>query len=124
MRNISIEEMVDELKRVGWTAKTSTIWRAPNGALFLGPTGAWRRMRRVMSVQDRIDDENGRSRILQRAMKQRVEIEQIFTDIASWNDNSTARKNGAEPIDPDPDGALRRMADGLDRMLSSEASRG
>lgn len=61
-----------------------------------------------------------RQRIIARAVVQRAEIEQIFTDIASWNDNSTARQQGAEAIDPDPDGSLRRLADGLDRMLAAE----
>jgi hypothetical protein len=26
-----------------------------------------------------------------------------------------------EPLDPDPDGALKRMADGMDRLLATEA---
>lgn len=61
-----------------------------------------------------------RQRIIARAIVQRAEIEQIFVDIDSWNKNSTARKNGADAIDPDPDGKLRRMADGLDRMIAAE----
>lgn len=62
-----------------------------------------------------------RQLIIDRARRLRHDIEQIFTDCASWNDNSVSRRNGAASIDPDPDGQLRRMADGLDRMLAAEA---
>lgn len=119
---MQIDDMAIELRRAGWTAQTSYIWRAPNGSLHLGPAGAWRTMKRVESVLDRHDRESGRRRMLARAMRIRVEIEQIFTDCASWNDN--ARKPEDEPINCDEDGTLRRMADGLDRMLESEAHRG
>lgn len=64
-----------------------------------------------------------RDRIIRRAKRLRADIEQIFTDCASWNDYSTARKNGAEAINCDPGGELRRLADGLDRMLAEEAKR-
>lgn len=62
-----------------------------------------------------------RSRILQRLQITRGEIEQIFTDIASWNDN--ARQGDEQPIDPDPDGQLRKMADWIDRVLEDEGLR-
>ncbi len=117
---ITIDEMADELVRAGSTKKTSTIWRAPNGTLHLGPAGAWRKLKRTPSVFDQRAQATGRVLIIRRAMKLRVEIEQIFTDAASWNDN--ARQPGDEPIDADPDGKLRRIADGLDRMLEREAS--
>lgn len=62
-----------------------------------------------------------RARLVERARVLRGEIEQTFTDCAYWNDN--VRKADEAPIDPDPDGRLRRMADGLDRMLEDEAQR-
>jgi hypothetical protein len=52
-----------------------------------------------------------------------MEIEQIFIDCASWNDNSKARKAGAEAINPDPDGQMRRVADGLDKFIAAEEQR-
>lgn len=52
-----------------------------------------------------------------------AEIDQIFTDAASWNDNSEARKNGAPPIDPDPDGQLRKIREGLVGVLAAENER-
>lgn len=62
-----------------------------------------------------------RAGIIRSARELRASIEQIFIDCASWNEHSTARKGGAESIDPDPDGRLRRIADGLDVMLAKEA---
>lgn len=70
-----------------------------------------------MSEMKRIDPE--RQRIVARAMTLRADIEQIFIDCASWNDN--ARKPDEETIDCDPDGKLRRIADGLDLFLVTEA---
>ncbi len=61
-----------------------------------------------------------RARLVARALVERADIEQIFTDIAYWNDN--VRKPREAPIDPDPGGILRRLADGLDRMLADECS--
>lgn len=62
--------------------------------------------------------------LISRALKQRAEIAQYFIDVASWNDNSEARKNGADPIDPDPDGTMGRLARGLDAMLEREGYAG
>ena len=58
--------------------------------------------------------------MVRRTRRLRAEIEMIFTTAASWNDNSKARQQGAAPIDPDPDGQMRRIADGLDRTLAAE----
>lgn len=116
-----IDRMIADLKAAGWVPKTSVIWRSPSGALFLGPAGAWRRMKGLASVIQQRDLGTGRQRLIDRAMHIRVEIEQIFIDCASWNDN--ARKPDEELIDSDADGKLRRMADGLDRMLVAEAER-
>jgi hypothetical protein len=42
---IPIETMKQELIQAGWTAKTPTIWKAPDGRLYLGPFQAWRFMK-------------------------------------------------------------------------------
>lgn len=122
-QQLSGEEMERELVSAGWERKMIRIWRAPNGSLHLGPHGAWRKMRNAMSTQDHVDRSNGRERLNARAMKIRLDIEQIFIDCASWNDNSKARQEGCDPIDADPDGQMRRLADGLDRTIVAEAER-
>lgn len=116
-----IDRMIAELKAAGWEPKTPTIWRSPSGMLFLGPAGAWHRMKGIATTLQQRDIASGRDRLIHRSIKLRAEIEQIFTDCASWNDN--ARKPHEEPIDPDPDGQLRRIADALDRTLASESQR-
>ena len=64
--------------------------------------------------------EHERADIIRRARMLLAEIEQVFVDVASWNDNAQARKEGCDPIDPDPDGELGRMRDGLMRLLAAE----
>ena len=122
-----IDLMIAELRGAGWTPvtlirgaipKCSEIWRSPNAKLFLGPDWAWRWMKGVGSATSHRDSAVARQQIINRALKLRVAIQQIFTDCASWNDN--ARKASEEPIDPDPDGQLRRIADGLDASLTAE----
>ena len=44
-----------------------------------------------------------RAAIIRRARAALADIEQYFVDVASWNDNATARQAGCDPIDPDPD---------------------
>ena len=61
-----------------------------------------------------------RADIIRRARTLLAEIEQYFVDLERWNDNSQARKAGCYPIDPDLDGQLGRMRDGLIRMLAAE----
>ena len=39
------EKMREELIAAGWKKKTEFIWSDPNGKLFLGPYGAWKRMK-------------------------------------------------------------------------------
>jgi hypothetical protein len=60
--------------------------------------------------------------ILDRARLQRAEIEQYFIDGAYWND--CVRTPDEEPIDLDPTGNLRRMADALDEMLALDQAKG
>lgn len=79
-------------------------------------------VRRRQELSRMLDPEY--QRIIANARRLRAEIDQIFTDVASWNDNSKARKDGCEPIDPDPDGKLRKLADGIDEMLARERARG
>lgn len=76
-------------------------------------------MKGMVSTMERRDIESGRRRLLDRAIKLRCQIEQIFLDCAYWNDN--VRKDEEGRIDCDPDGQLRRIADGLDTMLAHEA---
>jgi hypothetical protein len=56
-----------------------------------------------------------RAAILTRARTARAEIAQLFIDAAAWND--LGRTPLEPPLDPDPDGSLRRMAANLDRLL-------
>lgn len=60
-----------------------------------------------------------RQQFVNRAKTILAEIEQIFIDIEYWNDN--VRKPHEEPIDPDPDGMLGRLSDGLRKFIDHEA---
>jgi hypothetical protein len=62
-----------------------------------------------------------RSSIIARAVAMRAEIQQLFDDAAHWNRVHVPWKG--QPIEPDPDGRLRRIADGIDRMLAREESK-
>ncbi|MGE0363026.1 MAG: hypothetical protein AB7R67_20095 [Vicinamibacterales bacterium] len=61
-----------------------------------------------------------RHEILAEARRIRAEIEQIFIDAEHWNRIHPSE----EPIHPDPDGRLRRLAKGIDQMLASDPGRG
>ena len=63
-----------------------------------------------------------RDRILKKARAVRDDIEQQFLDIAHWNTH--VRKPDEEPIDPDPDGVLRKLQDRLTRMLAADKGYG
>lgn len=63
-----------------------------------------------------------RDDIIRRIKRQRREIEQYFTDVASWNEN--ARKPDEEPIDPDPTGSMRRLAVALDEAIAMDEAKG
>lgn len=58
-----------------------------------------------------------RAELIERAKKLRAEIEQIFIDTQHWNSRNAPWKGPA--IDPDPDGELRRLADGLDQTIAA-----
>lgn len=62
--------------------------------------------------------ENSRAVIVARARKLRGEIAQMFADAEHWNRVNVLWKGPA--IDPDPDGQIKRIADGIDRMLAKE----
>ena len=59
-----------------------------------------------------------RQQFVNRAKTILAEIEQIFIDVEYWNDN--IRKPHEEPIDPDPDGMLGRLKDGLMKFIECE----
>jgi hypothetical protein len=63
--------------------------------------------------------DDSRASIIARARKLRAEIEQAYADAAHWNSINCPHKG--PPIDPDPDGKLRRIAEGIDKMLAREA---
>lgn len=49
-------------------------------------------------------------------------INQYFTDVAYWNDNTRLRLYPDDPpIDPDPDGQMARWKRGLEESLKHEA---
>lgn len=62
--------------------------------------------------------DNSRAAIVARARKLRGEIAQTFADAEHWNRVNVPWKGPA--IDPDPDGQLKRIVDGIDRMLAME----
>lgn len=45
--NQDIERWKRELYAAGWVSQRSTVWRAPSGALYLGPYGAWKAMKNI-----------------------------------------------------------------------------
>jgi hypothetical protein len=60
-----------------------------------------------------------REQIVAAARKQHAEIAQLFLDVEQYN-----RVHPDQPaIDPDPDGLLRRLYDGLGRFLADEDAR-
>ena len=63
-------------------------------------------------------DANRRALLVENARQTRAEIEQIFSDVGHWNRLHPT----AEPIDADPDGFLRQIAEELDALLLREQS--
>lgn len=63
-----------------------------------------------------------RRRILRRLKKLRREIEIDFNTAAYWNEH--VRKSDEEPIDPDPFGEMRRLADAIDKLLANDKGEG
>jgi hypothetical protein len=61
---------------------------------------------------------NSRAASIARARTLRSEIAQLFADAERWNSIHVPWKG--PPIDPDPDGHLRKIADDLDRMLAAD----
>ena len=62
-----------------------------------------------------------RTELLAAARRQRDDIEQYFTDVASWNENKGGITRGLAwgPIDPDPDGSLLRIKRALDKLIEA-----
>ena len=63
---------------------------------------------------------DSRAAIVDKARNIREGIAQIFADAEHWNRVNVPWKGLA--IDPDPDGQLRSIADGIDRMLAAEST--
>ena len=60
-------------------------------------------------------DDPLRSQIVAKAERMCAEIKQIFLDYDHWNNI-----HPEEPIDPDPDGKLKRMLKALEHFLRTE----
>lgn len=58
-----------------------------------------------------------RTRLIQRAVQMRHEIEIDLNTVAHWNEY--VRKPHEAPIDPDPDGSYARMAAYLDSLIAA-----
>lgn len=56
-----------------------------------------------------------RLQLIERAVKLRSEIKQIFLDADHWN--SCVRKPAEAPIDPDPDGELKNILAALQKFI-------
>lgn len=63
-----------------------------------------------------------RTRIIARFRRLKAEIEQGFIDCEVWND--TVRKPNEAPMNFDPFGEMRRMADAIDEMLANDPGHG
>lgn len=61
-----------------------------------------------------------RAHIMARGRRLRAEIEVIFTTCDHWN----RLHPDEEPVDPDPDGSLRRIAEALDRQFADDTGEG
>lgn len=50
----TIEVQIVELERAGWKRwhGRPDMWQAPNGAIFLGPHGAWRAMKEHLDLRE------------------------------------------------------------------------
>lgn len=62
--------------------------------------------------------EKERQRIVNEARRIKAEIEQIFIDVAHWNEH--VRTPFEEPIDPDPDGLLGHNLAAINKTLTNE----
>ena len=49
--NPSIDEKEQQLLAAGWKRIHPDLWEDPNGKRWLGPHGAWRRMREIADRQ-------------------------------------------------------------------------
>lgn len=65
-----------------------------------------------------LERDAARAELIARAKATRAGIQEIFDDAAHWNSRNVPWKGS--PIDPDPDGQLRRIVEGIDKMLANE----
>jgi hypothetical protein len=56
-----------------------------------------------------------RLELRRRTKEQRETIRRYFEDVEHWN-----QAHPEQPIDPDPGGALKTLAEGLDKCLENE----
>lgn len=66
--------------------------------------------------------EHTRESLVARAKYLKSEIEQIFLDAEHWN--NAVRKPHEELIDPDPQGELKQLLNGLNVMLAGGSAAG
>jgi len=45
--DITVEQMIEELKKGGWKKWRKDIWKSPQGAMYYGPAGAWKAMKGI-----------------------------------------------------------------------------
>lgn len=64
-----------------------------------------------------------REQIVANVRKALATMDAYFADVESWNENSRARKEGAAPIDPDPNGELAKIRERYRALLKSEDAR-
>lgn len=67
-----------------------------------------------------------REQIIADIRRTRDEMQQIFSDVDSWNENSESRKRGAAAItydDVDPGGWMRRQIEIYNGVLAEEDAR-
>ena len=73
---------------------------------------------RAARAGDRLDA-HGRAMLVNDARRIRAVIEDVFATADHWNNSHPA----AKPIDPDPDGQMRQLAEELDALLLREQPR-
>jgi hypothetical protein len=51
MTSDEIDARIRELEAAGWAPVRPTVWRAPDGRLFVGPAQAWQALQREKGPQ-------------------------------------------------------------------------
>ncbi len=66
-------------------------------------------------IQGRV---RSRVELIEDLKRLRASIEQMFIDAVKWNDGRV------DPVDPDPNGEMRKMADSIDAVLATDPGHG